>query len=128
MIGNEQGTSIKTIQCSGNTLFSGNNVGSIDIYDLEKQKKTNSLEKKEDLVKVVPLNINTNVICYCSQEGLVGMDDCRMKNQGQSFRIQQRGLISGMLINGTNNMVYVGTMSGYLLVYDVRCNLISSIF
>lgn len=33
-----------------------------------------------------------------------------------------------MLINGINNMVYIGTMSGYLLVYDVRCNLISSIF
>jgi len=43
MIGNEQSTKIKTIQCTSNTLFSGNNIGSIDIYDLEKQKKTNSL-------------------------------------------------------------------------------------
>lgn len=56
------------------------------------------------------------------------MEDSRARHTAYGFTVSHRGLMSSLCPSANGNMVYVSSLDGYLLVYDLRCNLISSIF
>ncbi len=69
-----------------------------------------------------------NTFVSLSRQGFIGVEDSRARHTAYGFTVSNRGLMSSLCPSANGNMVYVSSLDGYLLVYDLRCNLISSIF
>lgn len=63
---------------------------------------------------------------YVTEKGTLTLEDIRCKN-GQRFNIgRQRGLVSSMVHD--NYTTLIGTINGYLMIYDIRSTMIVNLF
>lgn len=61
-------------------------------------------------------------------EGVLGVQDIRTRSKTMSCNIgKERGLPKSLAFSTFGPSILVGTLDGYVLTYDIRCNLISSI-
>lgn len=71
---------------------------------------------------------NRNCFSFITAEGYIGLQDIRVKQECLRCSLgKERGLPKTMLSINGNSSVLVGTINGYLLTYDVRCNLLSAV-
>ena len=80
-------------------------------------------------IEGVKLIDQEHVFTYVTRQGSIVVEDSRAKSssQAQSLSVTQRGLLSSMLLSHNKHTLYIGTMQGYLLAYDFRCNLIQDV-
>jgi len=69
-----------------------------------------------------------NCFSFITAEGYIGLQDIRAKDGCLRCALgKERGLPKAMLPINSNLSVLVGTVNGYLLTYDIRCNLLSAV-
>ena len=83
-----------------------------------------------EVQKIVTLKNHQQNECFCyvTAEGNLGIQDIRVKSKTLTCSIgRERGLPRSLAYSPNANNVLIGTVDGYLLSYDVRCNIISNI-
>jgi hypothetical protein len=74
-------------------------------------------------------NENRNeCFCFVTAEGVLGVQDIRTRSKTMSCNLgKERGLPKSLAFSTFGPSILIGTLDGYVLTYDIRCNLISSI-
>lgn len=83
-----------------------------------------------EVEKLITFRNDANRSCFAftTAEGYIGMQDIRVRNECLRCSLgKERGLPKSMLAINGNSSVVVGTVNGYMLTYDVRCNLLSAV-
>ena len=83
-----------------------------------------------EVQKIITLKNDKQNECFCfvTAEGNLGIQDIRVKSRTLSCNIgKERGLPKCLAYSPNSTNVLIGTIDGYLLCYDVRCNIISTI-
>ncbi|CAD8127528.1 unnamed protein product [Paramecium sonneborni] len=100
----------------------GTNTGSVSLYKNDCHTST-FLKGDSEIRKIVD---QENTFMYVTEKGTLKIEDIRSRN-GQSFNIgRQRGLVSSMVHD--NNTTLIGTINGYLILYDIRSTMIVNLF
>ena len=72
---------------------------------------------------------NENVLLYATEKGFLHIHDLRVeKDVGRSEIGNQRGLLSCMSFGHDENNVFIGTLGGYVPLYDMRFSIISNVY
>ncbi|EDK32081.2 WD domain, G-beta repeat protein (macronuclear) [Tetrahymena thermophila SB210] len=129
---------IKTIPNSSSVLI-GTEKGSIYLYNIEQCTNTqlNLNLRKRNLQTIYCqgeircLESFEKCFLYATSKGEIGVRDIRTNSVALCNNIgKERGLISSMVLasgfqSEQNSTVAIGTLNGYCLLYDIRCNLLS---
>ncbi|CAD8193085.1 unnamed protein product [Paramecium octaurelia] len=100
----------------------GTNTGSVSLYTNDRHTST-FLKGDSEIRKIVD---QENTFMYVTEKGTLKIEDIRSRN-GQSFNIgRQRGLVSSMVHD--NYTTLIGTINGYLILYDIRSTMIVNLF
>lgn len=91
-------------------------------------KITNIMEG--GLVDACPLRIGNsqNAVIYVTQRGVIHIYDLRVKRDSSRFSMDcQRGIITSACLGNDDYSLFLGTLGGYIGIYDIRFNLMSSL-
>jgi WD40 repeat protein len=70
-----------------------------------------------------------NMLMYITQKGFLHIHDLRVKKDVVTSELGcQRGLVSCMCLGKEENSVFIGTLGGYIVLYDLRFNLTSNVY
>ena len=116
----------------------GNENGYITIYRIDDQKEYPTVETAKEIniaqegaiVDCCPYLTSEghNILVYATQQGGIHVHDVRVKNDVNIFHTGcQRGLVTRFCMGRDENNYFMATAGGYVLVYDLRFNLITSI-
>lgn len=131
-------TAIKFLE-NTHSLAICNNQGSIGVYKIEPQTafghvqplKTISTPNEGEIVGCCTYltSEGQNVLVYATQLGGIHVHDMRVKKNINHFDMGcQRGIISCFSMGKDENNYLIGTQSGFIGIYDIRFNLISSMW
>lgn len=83
-----------------------------------------------EVQKIITMKNQQQNECFCfvTAEGNLGIQDIRIKSKALSCNVgKERGLPKSLAYSRNGNNVLIGTIDGYLLCYDARCNILSNI-
>lgn len=113
------------------TLAVGSNKGAISVFKLDKDIKKEKYipaENEGSIVNCHSFDEGYNTIVYATQKGRVHIHDLRIRADVNSLDTGcERGLVSAFSVGPDENSYFIGTGAGYVLGYDIRFNLITSV-
>ena len=66
--------------------------------------------------------------CFVTAEGNLGVQDIRAKSKTMVCNLgKERGMPRCLTVSPMGPSLLIGTLDGYVLTYDIRCNIISNI-
>lgn len=83
-----------------------------------------------EIVKLITFkNENRNeCFCFVTAEGTLGVQDIRARTRTLTCNLgKERGVPRCLAFSPMGPSILIGTLDGYVLTYDIRCNLISNI-
>ncbi|KRX03780.1 WD40-repeat-containing domain [Pseudocohnilembus persalinus] len=143
---NQKIKTVKTIEDSTSILY-GTDKGIMDLirvdymedYMSQKAQNKSSMQTKvqryrvDGEIKAIETfknDLQDKCFMYCTSKGEIGIKDIRQKSNAATYSIgPERGLISSLLLrpySGTGMSAIIGTLNGYCLTYDIRCNMVST--
>ena len=91
----------------------------IQTFSLQTLEKVHSFHSPETISQVVAIDANT--FAYVTQKGCLKFQDLRTKQLFHKYEVgSQRGICSCLCEGPDPRLLALGTISGYLLLYDMR--------
>ena len=128
-------------------MAAGTSKGQIRIFQIERMRgkggfelnRSSRAENSTELLKysvggeisklITFKNQNSNeCFCFVTAEGVLGIQDIRSRAKTMTYNIgKERGIPRCLAFSPMGPSLLIGTLDGYVLTYDIRCNLISNI-
>jgi len=136
---------IKTLKfLDEESLIAGTDTGILELHQIEgtgqegeSNVKSSSCtarwEVDGEIKAIQPLilggNLREKSFIYVTHKGELGIQDIREKGPSVKFNLgKERGMISTMIASAMDYTVVIGTQRGHVLLYDIRTNLLTSMY
>lgn len=114
-----QNLKLKSLGVCGDLVFVGSEKG-ISSYHIETFEDVQNICNSKIMQAIA---IDNNNLAYVSEDGILTIHDMRSSQKASSYNFgYQRGIFSALCVGPDPKVLGLGTLSGYLLLYDLRFN------